>query len=80
MKTNQRNTASGSKSLANIFNLSGNEKGLLLITLLLFCLGLVFVFEASGAEAFQTFGNQFYFIRQQAMWSVVGLVALIAGI
>lgn len=56
------------------------EKAFLLLTVMLCLIGLVFVFEASVSEAFQTFGNQFYFIKQQAIWFGVGLVALLAGI
>lgn len=56
------------------------EKGLLLLTIILCLIGLVFVFEASVSEAFQSFGNQFYFIKQQAIWFGVGLCALSAGI
>ena len=61
------------------FGLAGAEKRTLLLALILCLVGLVFVFEASVAEAFQDFGNQFYFIRQQAMWFGVGLLSLIAG-
>lgn len=56
------------------------EKGLFILTLLLCALGLLFVFEASVAEAFTTFGNQWYFVRQQAMWLGVGVLGLFAGI
>jgi len=56
------------------------EKALLLLTLLLCAIGLLFVFEASLAEAFATFGNQFYLIRQQLIGLGVGLVALVVGI
>src|SRR5260221_8202193 len=59
--------------------LTGLERGLLLVTLLLCLIGLLFVFEASVAEAFQSFGNQFYFIKQQVMWFGVGVVALLGG-
>jgi cell division protein FtsW len=56
------------------------ERGLIFLTMILCLIGLVFVFEASVAEAFQTFGNQFYFIRQQIMWFGVGILALLVGI
>jgi cell division protein FtsW len=56
------------------------EKGLFLLTILLSLLGLLFVFEASVAEAFASFGNPFYFVRQQIFWLGVGLAALAVGV
>ncbi len=56
------------------------EKALLLITIFLSILGLLFVFEASVAEAFASFGNPFYFVRQQAIWLVLGLASIGVGI
>src|SRR5258708_29169286 len=56
------------------------EKALLLLTLFLCAIGLLFVFEASVAEAFANFGNQFFFIRQQLIGLGVGLLALAVGI
>jgi cell division protein FtsW len=32
------------------------------------------------AEAFTTFGDQFFFVRQQAMWLMIGLSGLCAGV
>lgn len=55
------------------------ERRLFIITIMLALIGLLFVFEASVAEAFAAFGNQWYFVRQQAMWLGVGLVGLVAG-
>jgi len=55
------------------------QKVLLLLTFILCALGLLFVFEASVAEAYATFGNPFYFVRQQAMWLGIGVIGMIAG-
>jgi cell division protein FtsW len=55
------------------------EKSLFFLTVCLCLLGLLFVFEASVAEAFATFGNPFYFVRQQAVWLVIGVLALFGG-
>ncbi len=55
------------------------QKVLFILTLILCALGLLFVFEASVAEAYSTFGNPFYFVRQQAMWLGIGMAGLIAG-
>ncbi len=55
------------------------QKVLLILTFILCAIGLLFVFEASVAEAYATFGNPFYFVRQQAMWLGIGVLGLIAG-
>jgi cell division protein FtsW len=57
-----------------------SEKGLFILTIFLCLLGLLFVFEASVAEAFATFGDQWYFVRQQSMWLGVGLAGMVAGV
>lgn len=53
------------------------EKGLLILTLFLSILGVLFVFEASVAEAFASFGNQYYFAKQQLMWLGIGLIGML---
>lgn len=55
------------------------EKSLLLITLIISLLGLLFVFEASVAEAFTTFQDQYHFLKLQSVHLFVGWVALIIG-
>lgn len=45
--------------------------------LLLVALGVVFVFDASVAEAYQTFGDRFHFARQQVYWVVAGITVLL---
>jgi cell division protein FtsW len=56
------------------------EKGIFLLSVLLSVIGLLFVFEASVAEAFAAFGDPFFFVRQQAMWLVIGLIGLGVGV
>jgi cell division protein FtsW len=56
------------------------ETSLFILTCVLCIVGLLFVFEASVAEAFASFGNQFYFVKQQAISFVIGLVGLGAGV
>ncbi len=51
-------------------------KRLLIITFLLVVLGLLFVFEASVAEAFSMVGDPYFFLKQQAVRALVGAVAL----
>lgn len=52
----------------------------LLSLLIILCgLGLFFVFEASTAESFVTYGHQYHFVKRQALWLLVGLAALLVG-
>lgn len=53
---------------------------LVVITIILSGLGLLFVFEASVAEAFSTFGDQYYFLRLHAIGLAIGVFAFIAGL
>jgi len=49
---------------------------LLILILVLNFVGLFFVFEASTAESFNTFGHQYHFLQRQALWLGVGLVGM----
>ncbi len=51
-----------------------------IITLILSLIGLFFVFEASTAESFASFGHQYHFLQRQAMWLGLGLVSLLGTI
>mgnify|MGYP000924591473 CR=1 FL=1 len=55
------------------------EWSLFLLTCILCVIGILFVFEASVAEAFSSFGNQFYFVREQVISFGIGLVGLVVG-
>lgn len=50
--------------------------GLFLTAVSLAVLGTLFVFEASVAEAFTRFGDQYFFVKQQIFWVGVGLIGL----
>ncbi len=76
MKISLLSTLSGLSGMKLRKPLPTPEKGLLVLTLLLSILGVLFVFEASVAEAFTSFGNQYYFARQQLMWLGIGLVGM----
>ena len=41
--------------------------------------GMVFVFDASYAESYALFGNQYHFVRNQIVWVGLGLIAGIVG-
>jgi len=53
---------------------------LVAITIILSGLGLLFVFEASVAEAFSTFGDQYYFVRLHALGLLMGIFAFAVGL
>lgn len=52
---------------------------LLLLVLGLSFLGTLFVFEASTAESFSTFGTQYHFLQQHLIGLGIGLLALTIG-
>lgn len=52
---------------------------LLLLVLLLSAIGTLFVFEASTAESYATFGTQYHFLEQHLIGLGLGLVAMVAG-
>ena len=53
------------------------ERLMFLTILLLLIAGVLFVFDASVAEAFYQFGDKYYFAKQQVLWAGLGLLALI---
>ncbi len=50
---------------------------LMLLAILLSIIGTVFVFESSVSEAYTQFGNQYYFVTQQAKWLGLGVVCML---
>lgn len=56
------------------------DKIMLAIVLGITLFGAVMVYSASAILAERNYGNQFYFLGRQAMWVVVGLVAMAAAI
>ena len=53
------------------------ERLMFLTILLLLIAGVLFVFDASVAEAFYQFGDKYYFAKQQMIWVGLGLSALV---
>ncbi len=51
---------------------------LLLVTLLLLALGLIMVFSASFVVAVESTGDPYHYLRRQAMWVGLGLLAMFA--
>jgi cell division protein FtsW len=56
------------------------DKIMLAIVLGITLFGAVMVYSASAILAEKNYGNQFYFLGRQALWVVVGLVAMAAAI
>lgn len=59
-------------------SIQGHGADLLLLggVVLLSVFGLLMVYDASQFEAFQDLGDKYYFIKQQLVWIVLGLVSL----
>ncbi len=50
---------------------------LLTAVLLLSAFGLLMVYDASVVQAFQNFGDKYFFIRQQLIWMTLGVFSLV---
>ena len=54
-----------------------NKKNwLILLIIILTFLGILFVFDASVAEAFHTFDDQYHFLKQHLAWAALGIVVM----
>jgi len=65
-------TAAGDKS-------SGYDARLLFPVLFLVGIGIVMVYSASSALALKKFGSSYFFIQKQALFALVGLIALVTA-
>jgi cell division protein FtsW len=54
-----------------------DDSSLLFPVLFLVLFGLVMVYSASCAVALKKFGNEFYFVKRQAVFALVGMAALV---
>lgn len=54
-----------------------NRHLVMLLPIFLTIIGLFFIFEASSVNAYRTFGDSFYFFKQQAIWMVIGIIAML---
>lgn len=52
------------------------DKNLLILIILFVLFGLVAIADSSAPQALSNFGDKFYFLKQQLVWSAVGLVAM----
>ena len=55
----------------------GYDWGLLSVIVMLLALGLVMVFSASFARGLDGYNDAYYFVERQALWTGIGLVALV---
>lgn len=56
--------------------LAGYDLGLLFCVLTLLALGILMVYSASGARAFDALDNPQYYLIQQSLWGVLGLACM----
>lgn len=52
------------------------DKRLFLLTVLITFIGLIAVADASAPLAIKNYGDKFYFVKQQFVWAVAGLIAM----
>ena len=59
-------------------DLSANPayRNILTLTLILLAIGLIAVADVSAPLALRQFSDKFYFVKQQLVWSVIGLTGL----
>lgn len=65
-----KSSSAGRESLAPV------DRTVLMITYLLLLIGLIMVFSASGVMAESRYGDSMFFLKRQAVWIVLGLLAL----
>ena len=53
------------------------DRTLFILVFILCVLGLVAVADASAPIALHSFGDKFYFVKQQAVWGLIGITLLI---
>lgn len=50
---------------------------ILIAGILVACLGLVAIYDASVVDAYRTFGDKFHYVKQQSIWIIVGIVVAV---
>ncbi len=55
------------------------DRKLFILTLVLTVLGLIVVADASSPAAISNFSDRFYYVKQQAVWGLIGLGALLVA-
>ncbi len=75
MTANTKRTISR-RSTPAVIKRTGIDVGFLAVVILLLVIGLVMVFSASYPSASHLYGDGLYFIKRQAAWSFLGLIAM----
>lgn len=57
---------------------SAPDSVMLIATIALLAIGVVMVYSASGVMSFREFGDQFYYLKRQLLFAVLGIVAMTA--
>ena len=56
---------------------AGMDMPFFLLIMVILCIGLVMLFSASYANAYYVYGDSYYFIKDQALFAVLGIVIMI---
>ncbi len=62
--------------MAKKLSLSQQKNWLASLVLALTFLGILFIFDASVAEAFRTFNDQYHFLKQHSLWAILGIIIM----
>ena len=54
-------------------------KIIFILTLLLVGIGTIMIYSTSAIHAWELHGDQYFFLRRQILWALVGLAAMLAG-
>lgn len=67
------------RKFASSFSVQRHSTDLLLLAavIVLTLFGLVMVYDASVAQAYQNFDDKYYFIKQQSIWMLLGFIFLV---
>ena len=66
------------KKKFRIFSIrAGMDMPFFLLIMVILCIGLVMLFSASYANAYYVYGDSYYFIKDQALFAVLGIVIMI---
>lgn len=78
----EKRLKNGMKAVRKRFHIfsvrSGLDMPFLFLVLLLVVVGLIMLFSASYPFAYYYYGDSYFFIRSQAMWAILGIVAMLA--
>ena len=68
----------GEEKKFRIFSIrAGMDMPFFLLIMVILCIGLVMLFSASYANAYYVYGDSYYFIKDQALFAVLGIVIMI---